>query len=147
LFERKNPAGDVDAIQDYLDFLDPILSKLGETAPEKGSNGTNHSTIRIELIDGGFALNGTPTDLTGRPLSMLRALLQDPNRRCGARKLREVMKVNDEAVTYPEQVVRDTAAVLRSALRQALAALNVVCSDPLPSVGKGEGLTYKLNLP
>jgi hypothetical protein len=61
------------------------------------------------------------------------------------------MKVDDEAASFPEQVIRDTAKRLRAALRKALGLpfkgkASQKAVDPLPSKGKGEYLTYSLIL-
>ena len=55
--------------------------------------------------------------------------------------------MNDEDVTFPEQVIRDTAKKLRAALKQAAKQIghtNLQRLWPLQSIGKGEYLTYSL---
>jgi hypothetical protein len=101
----------------------------------------------LELIPGGFAYKGKDHDLIGRPRDMLEALVKSPHRRYTAVGLRKALRVDDEAVTYPEQVVKDTATELRLHLRNAVADAGLTCADPLPSLGKGKDLTYKLDLP
>src|SRR5206468_2474146 len=63
---------------------------------------------RLELVPGGFAYRGKVHELTGKPRDMLAALQISRDRRCTALELREAIHVDDEAVTYPEQVVKDT---------------------------------------
>jgi hypothetical protein len=101
----------------------------------------------LELIDGGFAFRGRDFSLSGRPLAMLRELLAARHRRMTATGLASAMGVDPDAVTYPEQVVRDTAAALRCALRLAVEEADLSCEDPLPSHGRGQDLTYQLSLP
>lgn len=103
---------------------------------------------KLEVLPGGFAYEGRQRDLTGRPLAMLGVLLASPHNRESADKIREKIAVDDEAVTYPEQVIRDTAKDLRKALKAALADAGKDRNhDPLPSIGRGSELAYRLNLP
>jgi hypothetical protein len=77
---------------------------------------------------------------------MLRVLLASPHHTATADQLREQMGVDDQAVTYPEQVIRDPAKKLRAALREAArAAGRPFPRDPLPSTGRGRELTYRLD--
>jgi hypothetical protein len=78
---------------------------------------------------------------------MLEALVKARHQRLTAGQIREILRVNDENVSNPEQVVKDTASSLRCHLRNALKSLNMQCENPLPSVGKGRELTYKLEMP
>jgi hypothetical protein len=96
----------------------------------------------LELARGGFRFRGGPVrDLTGRPLSLLTALLGAKDHRLTADELRAAMRVNDEVADLPDSVVKDTARRLRRALRDADAA------DVLRSAGRGAGLVYYLVLP
>src|SRR5262249_36418583 len=58
----------------------------------------------LELIPGGFTYRGKVQDLTGKPRAMLEALLASDFRRCSADDLRQPLGLDDDAVTYPEQV-------------------------------------------
>jgi hypothetical protein len=100
----------------------------------------------LELADGGFSYRGKTHPLTGRPRQLLGALLASRGGRTAVGRLRAEMGVDDLAVDNPAQVVKGAAADLRRALRAAAAAAGVACDDPLPSTGKGEELTYSLNL-
>jgi len=106
-----------------------------------------HPSAGVDLIPGGFAYQGKPHNLTGRPRDMLAALLSSRFLRCTASELREKLGVDDEAVTYPDQVVKDAAGTLRQALKGAVKAAGMACKDPLPSTGKGKDLTYGLAMP
>jgi hypothetical protein len=102
----------------------------------------------VELVAGGFLYHGIPHDLTGQPRQMLEALVKAaPHHRLPAAALRQALGIDDEKVSFPEQAVRDTAKALRAALRAAVNAAGRSCDDPLPSVGRGEGLTYSLAMP
>jgi hypothetical protein len=117
-----------------------------EVPPEEGVAGASEGeTEEIELVDGGFALRGKFCPLAGRPLTMLRVLVDSPHRSAKADRLREEMGVNDEKVEYPEQVIRDTAKILRKALKKAGGLSRK--KNPLPHSGRGEDLAYRLNLP
>jgi hypothetical protein len=100
----------------------------------------------IELAPGGFTLNGQVHELTGKPRDMLAALLESHYRRSTASDLRKVIGLDDEAVTYPEQAIKDTARKLRAALKRAVNAEGLPCENPLESTGKGKDLTYILNV-
>jgi hypothetical protein len=93
------------------------------------------------LIPGGFQHKGRQHNLTGRPMAMLSALLHSRHRSCTVDQLRNALGVDDEAVSHPEQVIKDTATDLRKALKTA-----GVSKCPLPSTGRGQYLTYRLNL-
>jgi hypothetical protein len=101
----------------------------------------------IEIIPGGFSYRGSKNDLTGRPLAMLRELRNAPDRRLTGDMLRSRMNINDEFVNSPERVIRDTAKNLRKRLKKAIRDAGLHCDDPLPSVGRGADLTYRLNMP
>jgi hypothetical protein len=101
----------------------------------------------LRLAPGGFLYGGQFHNLTGRPLQMLTALLDAPFGRMTADELRKVMAVDDEAVEFPEQVVKDAAKALRASLRQAAEAIGRPVDNPLPSSGRGADLTYSLNMP
>jgi hypothetical protein len=117
------------------------------TLYERARAGTFLTAEAIEIIPGGFAYRGRPYDLVGRPRDMLEALLNARYRRATADDLRKAMGIDDETVNDPEQVVRDTAKILRHALRKAVQDAGVDCQDPLRSMGKGEDLTYSLEFP
>jgi hypothetical protein len=99
----------------------------------------------IALVPGGYTLGGRTYSLTGRPLALLRALLAAPGWCATAEQLRTALGVDDDQVTYPEQVIRDAAGDLRASLRRA-AGLGKD-QDPLPSTGRGAELSYQLHLP
>jgi hypothetical protein len=80
-------------------------------------------------------------------MAMLRELLGTRDRRLTVDILRSRMNINDEFVDYPERVIRDTAKNLRKSLKKAIRGAGLNCDDPLPSVGRGADLTYKLELP
>jgi hypothetical protein len=101
----------------------------------------------LELIPGGFAMHGKPHILSGRPRAMLQALLEARHHRCTVDGLRKALEIDDEAVGYPEQVVKDTASTLRSALTTAAQEAGISWAKPLASTGRGEELTYILSLP
>jgi hypothetical protein len=101
----------------------------------------------LALIAGGFAYYGRAHDLTGRPRDMLEALLEAPFRRCRASDVRKALDVDDEAVDRPEQVVKDTAKMLRNALNKAVKDAGKSCENPLRSLGRGKDLTYILDVP
>jgi hypothetical protein len=91
--------------------------------------------------------DGPPVDVRGRPLAMLKALLTTQDERCTVNDLRKAMNIDEEAVSYPEQVIRDTAKRLRTALKRAWEAARQEITDPLPSIGRGGELTYALRHP
>jgi hypothetical protein len=99
----------------------------------------------LALVPGGYTLGDRRHSLTGRPLALLRALLAAPGRCATAEQLRKSMGVDDEAVTYPDQVIRDAAGDLRASLREAAGL--AWDQDPLPSEGRGADLAYRLDLP
>jgi hypothetical protein len=101
----------------------------------------------LTLVPGGYTYLGKPHNLGGRPLAMLQALLDAPDRRLTADKLRVAMRVDDESVEHPDQVIRDTATDLRRSLRNAVKAAGLTCANPLPSSGRGCELVYWLDLP
>jgi hypothetical protein len=101
----------------------------------------------VALIPGGYTYRGRIYDLTGRPRAMLAALLGASYHRLTVEDLRTQLEIDDETVDYPDQVIRDTAAQLRASLRAALRAVGLPEEDPVPSIGRGEDLTYTLRLP
>jgi hypothetical protein len=100
-------------------------------------------TAVLALSPGGFTLRGKRHSLTGRPRQMLQVLLASSGHVMTANDLRQALDVDDEAVAYPEQVVLDTAKVLRRVLRQAAGLQK---ANPLPSQGRGRELCYRLDL-
>jgi hypothetical protein len=133
------------------------VQSLTPMAPAEPSAGEAHAPVpegpaepadvSLELIPGGFALGGQARDLTGRARAMLCALLESSHRRCTVAELRETIGIDDEAVTYPEQAIKDTAKSLRAELKKAAAAAGLPCENPLPSKGRGKELTYILAMP
>jgi hypothetical protein len=122
-----------------------VFSRLIDANEQAGPLPAEQPLASLGLAPGGFTLGGKRHSLTGRPLEMLRVLLASPDHTATADHLRKEMGVNDEAVTYPEQVIRDTAKKLRAALRGAAEAAGRACPpDPLPSTGRGRDLTYRL---
>ncbi len=105
------------------------------------------SAAGLAVIPAGFTFHGKEYTLIGKPLVRLRVLLNSPHRRCSAEQLREAIGLDDAVVTYPEQVIRDTAKRLRAALVKAVSASGISCKTPLLSKGKGEDLTYILAIP
>jgi hypothetical protein len=102
---------------------------------------------RLALAPGGFTLGERLHPLTGRPRQMLHVLLGSSHHTATAARLRQEMDIDEESVTFPEQVIRDTASALRRALKRAASATGLSCpKDPLPSTGRGEELTYSLSL-
>jgi hypothetical protein len=139
--------GDLDfqAIDRQLDseFRRAAAAAAGksENGPPTERNNGDHDTS-LQLVAGGFEYGGKVFNLTGRPLQLLEALLNAKHRRATVDQLRDKMGINDAAVEYPVQVVKDTASELRKVLKDA-----TKCEDPLPSVGKAASLAYYLNLP
>jgi hypothetical protein len=117
--------------------LQRFREKLPEGAPENG----------VEVVAGGFRYGEKTHSLTGRPLKMLTAILGTKHHRCTRDELRRLIGVDDTAVTWPEQVIIDTAKKLRDALRKAVKDAGLDCQNPLPSTGKGADLSYALSMP
>lgn len=108
-------------------------------------DGREEATPLLALAPGGFTLAGKPHRLAGRSREMLRVLLESSHQRATAGQLRQALGIDDEAVTYPDQAVKDTAKALRVALRKA-AGLGKD-HDPLPHISQGKDLAYQLELP
>jgi hypothetical protein len=123
--------------------VDHATSPAVAQAEANGKTGN----AKVELIVGGFSYCGKPNDLSGRPLAMLQELLKSKRHRCSARELRVALNINDEDVEYPEQVIRDTAKTLRQALKEAVIKAGRKCANPLPHIGRGPDLTYKVEMP
>jgi len=100
----------------------------------------------LKLGSGGFFCGDQFIPLGGRPMKMLTVLLDAPGLSLTADALREKMRINDISVTYPEQVVIDTASELRKVLRNAL-GLSSKKDNPVPSKGSGDTLAYRLEIP
>jgi hypothetical protein len=102
----------------------------------------------IEEVPAGFRLWGGDIEpLTGKPLAVLKALLDARDNRLSADDIRRKVWPGD-AITYPEQAVKGTVSKLRKALCQALQRRSVkVPGDSVPSTGRGADLTYQLKLP
>jgi hypothetical protein len=140
----------------YWLLIRPTLAQfeVGQTPKSKsvplnrsgGAPGPQDESLAcgLELVPGGFTFRGHLQDLTGKPRDMLEALLQSRHRRCTVPELREALQIDDEAVSFPDQVIKDTAKTLRAALKKAAKALMFACDNPLPSTGKGRHLTYTL---
>lgn len=99
----------------------------------------------IVIVAGGYRYGTKVRSLNGRPLAMLKALLDSDHHRLTRDQLRDKMKIDDAYVEYPWQVIKDAASALRASLRKAMgrAAKN---HNPLPSEGRGDDLTYVLDL-
>jgi hypothetical protein len=140
---RKRLEAWLDKVRNVRDAALTLVANPGATSKEDESQ----SAANVELIPGGFLYKGKTHDLTGRPLEMLKALLKSCYLRLSASEVREALRVDDETVEFPEQVIKDTASELRLKLRKAVADAGLKCDNPLPSLGKGKDLTYKLDLP
>jgi hypothetical protein len=104
-------------------------------------------TVRIVLVPGGFELDGKHQQLTGRPLEMLRAILNARHYTETAENLRRALGIDDEFVELPDQVIKDTASDLRRALRSASRnSSHPLPANPFPSNGRGPHLVYRLDL-
>ena len=101
----------------------------------------------ITLGAGRFVYANRFFPLTGKPLKMLGALLESRYRRCRRNDLRTALEIDDEALSFPDQALHDTAKNLRATLRKALMKAGKHCDNPLPSTGKGDDLTYTLAMP
>jgi hypothetical protein len=122
-----------------------LLAELRLTDTGAGEHKLVPSLDALALAPGGFTLGDKPHPLTRRPLEMLGILLKSRYRSATADQLRNQLALNDESVTYPEQVIRDTACKLRKALRKAANAAGLKCpTNPLPSTGRGRDLSYSL---
>jgi hypothetical protein len=75
------------------------------------------------------------------------AVLVSPYRSCTVVELLKALRLDDERVNYPEQVVRDAATDLRRALRAAREVAGLPAGNPLPSTGRGKDLSYHLEMP
>jgi hypothetical protein len=122
-------------------------SELAQVGPEHLNLASPSAPEALELIAGGFIFRAKTHELSGRPRAMLAALLNTDNRRMTAEELREVLAIDDDAVNFPEQVVKDTAIKLRKALKRAALESGLSCENPLRSNGKGKDLTYILDMP
>jgi hypothetical protein len=101
----------------------------------------------LALAPGGFSLCGTPHQLTGRPLAVLGVLLKARHRTATVGQLREQLGVDEVAVEHPNQVIKGAASDLRKALCRAYRAAGLSCpKNPVPSWGRGNDLTYRLDL-
>jgi hypothetical protein len=128
-----------DQVAKLIDFARAALCAMQDALPNPEST--------LEYLPDGFTLAGRRHRLTGRPLDMLRELLAAPHWSMTADDLRKRLEIDDAAVTYPEQVVKDTAMLLRKALREATTEAGLPCEDPLPSSGRGRHLAYTISLP
>lgn len=124
--------------------LDEALVMLRDVLRVAGSRSVSPP---VELIPGGFVYRNKKRDLTGRPWNILAALLKAPYSRRTAMDLRRDLEIDDQFVSFPEQVIRDAAKDLRAALRAAVEEEGLGCDDPLPSGGRGLDLYYELALP
>jgi hypothetical protein len=143
------------ALREAEEFLGGVLQALegvlqadaAASGGVSGSGSAKGAAGSVEMIPAGFRYRGITHNLTGRPRDLLAELLRFPDHRALAGDLREAIGADDEAVNLPEQVVRDAAAHLRRALRRAVDAAGLTCDDPLPSLGRGKDLTYRLDMP
>jgi hypothetical protein len=122
-------------------------SELARVGPEHLNLASPSAPEALELVAGGFIFRAKTHELSGRPRAMLAALLDTDNRRMTAEELREALAIDDDAVNFPEQVVKDTAIKLRKALKSAALESGLSCENPLRSNGKGRDLTYILDMP
>ena len=99
----------------------------------------------VSLIAGGFLYGGKKTELSGRPYQMLCALLKLRFRSKSVTQLIDDMELDDDSVSFPDQVIKDSAKKLR-VLKDAAKLAGKPIANPLPSTGKGEDLAYKLSL-
>jgi hypothetical protein len=116
-------------------------------ADTRGSDQKTPPLESFELIPAGFSYHGKVYNLSGAPLTMLRALKESRWGRLSRDQLRVALGVDNEYVGYPDAVIINTAKQLRKALRQAVKDAGLNQSDPLPSIGKGTDLAYELRLP
>jgi hypothetical protein len=101
----------------------------------------------IELVPAGFRLAGGPVEeMTGKPLAVLRALYGATGWRLTAEQIISDVWPDEDAVSYPQQALKDAASALRQALREAIRRRGKIPGNPLPSRGKGADLTYRLDL-
>jgi hypothetical protein len=103
----------------------------------------------LALTAFGFSLDDVSFALSTRPRDMLKILMESKHRDATADRLRQGMRVDDEAgAIYPEQVVKDTAKRLRKALREAGRKVrgDDFPDNPLPSTGRKADLAYRLAL-
>jgi hypothetical protein len=106
----------------------------------------------LTLIPGGFTYRGCDGttreyELTGQPITMLRALFGAYMKRVTANKLRRLFGFDDEKDIMPEDAIKDAAKKLRAALRIALKEGGFIVDNPVPSIDRGRNLAYKLVLP
>jgi hypothetical protein len=129
-------------------FANVKKATRNQTAREGRMSVPTKKTKSVTIIPGGFRYKNKNFSLTaGRLFDMLRALVESPHERLTSRELLEALKVDNESVTYPEQIIKDTAKKLRRALRQAVRKVGLKCADPLPHIGKGQNLAYELAMP
>jgi hypothetical protein len=121
-------------------------SMESDPATPRAARRSKQPSQKIELVPGGFSFKGKVHDLTGKPRDMLSALLQARFHRCTVDQLRAAIRVDDDAVNFPEEVVKDTAKILRQALKAARKAAHLSVKNPLPSSGRGKDLTYILEM-
>jgi hypothetical protein len=153
-YKPEEGAGLVPALAARLDSL------IGAVATRLGPNGLDRvhdmtladfaaqlrgqALRELTLIPGGYSLAGRHYRLTGKAVAMLKALLEEKQHRCLASALAKELEVDPDAVTYPEQVLRDTAKKLRASLRRAANEVGLTTDNPLPSTGRGADLAYSL---
>jgi hypothetical protein len=99
----------------------------------------------IKLASGGFLCGDKFHPLAGRPMQMLSALLVAPGLSLTTNALRKAMEIDDAFVEFPVQVVKDAAVELRRVLRKAIGLGKDY--NPVPSIGEGGDLAYRLALP
>lgn len=138
----------VNGFEAVLDQCEHKINSCPAPVPaQPATTGPTAPPSPIEFIPGGFVYRGEKHDLIGRSRSLLEALLNERYGRLAATDLPGVIGIDVDAVSYPEQVIRDAAKDLRAALRRAVQAVGLSCDDPLPSGGKGKDLYYRLALP
>jgi hypothetical protein len=102
----------------------------------------------LRIVDGGFEVKDDFHGLAGRPRQMFDLLVSAHKQRMLASRLRDGMELEKAGVSFPDQVVKDTAAELRAILRSALGWGKGRRPNraPLLSHGKGPDLTYHLDV-
>jgi hypothetical protein len=104
--------------------------------------------LALEVIPGGIRYGRTTVDLSGKPLACIRELLDAHGHRLDWTKLRDRVWGQDsytEAATI-KNAIADARDALRKLARQAGKRINGDF-DPLPCVGRGKDLAWKLDFP
>ena len=107
-----------------------------ETPTDDG--GANH--VSIKLVPGGFQFQATTFDVTGKPWNILKVALS-------ARDYRFTIDMLKKNAWDDEQPSVDTVRFAVGKLRKALREAFETNEDPLPHVGAGKDLAWKLIVP